>query len=145
LYGKMNRHWEVSSLPDTLQLSAFLDPIATGQLIMNGSYKHVNDNGEVSCGVFGSCDATRVEESFLNGLAVLPNPSTGRVRVDLPDGFALDHVDVYDSMGRHHQTLNAQGMSRAMDLDLVSMGPGMVYVTVHTRDGWSTTRRVVLN
>ena len=145
LYGKMNRHWEVSGLPDTLQLSAFLDPMATGQLTMNGSYKHVNSNGEASCDVFGSCDATRVEESFLNGLEVLPNPSAGRVRVALPEGFALDRVDVYDSMGRLHQTLSAQGMDKAMDLDLTSMGPGMMYVTVHTRGGWSTTRRVLLN
>lgn len=145
LYGKMNRHWDVNGLPDTLQLSSFLDPLGTGQLALNGSYKHVDASGAIHCDVMGACEATLVEESFLNGLAVLPNPSAGRVRVALPEGFALDHVDVYDSMGRLHQTLNAQGMGRAMDLDLMSMGPGMVYVTVHTRDGWSTTRRVVLN
>ena len=142
-YGKMSRHWSVNSQPDTLKLSRFLDPMETGQLAQHGSYKHVDEDGIERCDMVGSCDATRVEESFLQALTVGPNPTDGRVQVSVPHGASLERVEVYDAMGRWVQTVQNPSTAKRLSLDL--QGKGLHYVTVRCAEGWSATRKVVVD
>ena len=142
-YGKMSYHWDgPNPIPTSSKLKAFLDPIGTGEEFMDGSYVQMDAEGNVSCDVYTSCAATQVEERFIAGLTVSPNPTAGTIRVTLPSGFELAELRWFDSMGR---SLGASdGGQFNGELDLSAWGRGVRYVTVTTQDGWSTTRRVLV-
>ena len=109
---------------------------------MDGSYVQEDGSGNVSCDVYTSCDATKVEDRFLSGLTVVPNPSKGLVTITLPAGFQLGRVQWFDAMGRELGSEASTGLTR--ELDLSAWGTGVRYLTVTTADGWATTRRVVV-
>ena len=109
---------------------------------MDGSYVQMDEEGNLSCNVYTACAATQVEEQFVAGLSVSPNPSKGLVRISLPKGFELAKLQWFDSMGR--SLGESIGANFSGDLDLSAWGSGVRYVTVTTKDGWSTTRRVVV-
>ena len=109
---------------------------------MDGSYVQMDEEGNVSCGVNNASVDGQVEEQFVAGLKVSPNPSAGMVRVVLPAGFDLAKLQWFDSMGR--SLGEWKGGKFNGDLDLSAWGSGVRYVTVTTKDGWSTTRRVVV-
>lgn len=109
---------------------------------MDGSYVQADEDGNVSCDLYSSCDATRVEDRFLLGLTVAPNPTTGTVTITLPSGFQCERVQWFDAMGRSLGEQPGHGVREVVDLG--DAGPGVHYVTVTTADGWSTTRRVVV-
>ena len=54
----------------------------------------------MTCDAFDACEATAVEDAFLSGLTVAPNPTTGRIDVHIPEGHALVKVQIFDAMGR---------------------------------------------
>ena len=142
-YGKMSYHWDGSNpIPTSMRLKAFLDAAGTGEEFMDGSYVQENGDGNVSCDVYTSCDATKVEDRFLSGLTVVPNPSKGQVTISLPPGFEIGQVQWFDAMGRELGVETGAGMVR--ELDLSAWGTGVRYLTVTTKDGWATTRRVVI-
>lgn len=143
LYGKMSYHWDgPNPIPTSAKLKAFLDPAGTGEEFMDGSYVQMDEEGNVSCGVNNASVDGQVEEQFVAGLKVSPNPSAGMVRVVLPVGFDLAKLQWFDSMGR--SLGEWKGAKFSGDLDLSAWGSGVRYVTVTTKDGWSTTRRVVV-
>ena len=145
LYGKMSYHWDgPNPIPTSAKLKAYLDPIGTGEEFMDGSYVQMDEEGSVSCDAYLACavTATQVEEQFAAGLSVSPNPSKGLVRIALPSGFELAKLQWFDSMGR--ALGESEGANFSGDLDLSAWGSGVRYVTVTTKDGWSTTRRVVV-
>lgn len=109
---------------------------------MDGSYVQTDEAGNVSCDVYTSCAATEVEERFLSGLTVAPNPTRGQLTVTVPQGFDVARVQWFDAMGRALGEM--AGSSFAGQLDVSAWGTGVRYVTVTTQDGWSTTRRVVV-
>ena len=109
---------------------------------MDGSYVQMDEEGNLSCDVYTACAATQVEERFVVGLSVSPNPSKGLVRISLPSGFELAKLQWFDSMGR--SLGQTEGANFGGNLDLSSWGRGVRYVTVTTKGGWSTTRRVVV-
>ena len=142
-YGKMSYHWDgANPIPTSMRLKAFLDPANTGEEFMDGSYVQEDGSGNVSCDVYTSCDATKVEDRFLSGLTVVPNPSKGQVTITLPAGFQLSRVQWFDAMGRELGSEASTGLTR--ELDLSAWGTGVRYLTVTTADGWATTRRVVV-
>ena len=142
-YGKMSYHWDgANPIPTSMRLKAFLDPADTGEEFMDGSYVQTDEAGNVSCDVYTSCAATEVEERFLSGLTVAPNPTRGQLTVTVPQGFDVDRVQWFDAMGRALGEM--AGSSFAGQLDVSAWGTGVRYVTVTTQDGWSTTRRVVV-
>jgi len=64
------------------------------------------------------------------------------VRVELKNGFAAQRIQAFDALGR---PLAEWGTGEIRGtLDLSSWGSGVRYVTVTTTDGWSTTRRIVV-
>ena len=132
------------TIPTSAKLKAYLDPIGTGEEFMDGSYVQMDEEGSVSCDAYLACvvTATQVEEQFAAGLSVSPNPSKGLVRIALPSGFELAKLQWFDSMGR--ALGESEGANFNGDLDLSAWGSGVRYVTVTTKDGWSTTRRVVV-
>ena len=67
---------------------------------MDGSYRNVAEDGTVTCDAFDACEATAVEDAFLSGLTVAPNPTTGRIDVHILEGHALVKVQIFDAMGR---------------------------------------------
>ena len=142
-YGKMSYHWDgANPIPTSMRLKAFLDPADTGEEFMDGSYVQTDEAGNVSCDVYTSCAATEVEERFLSGLTVAPNPTRDQLTVTVPQGFDVARVQWFDAMGRALGEM--AGSSFAGQLDVSAWGTGVRYVTVTTQDGWSTTRRVVV-
>jgi hypothetical protein len=142
-YGKMSYHWDgANPIPTSMRLKAFLDPAGTGEELMDGSYVQEDGNGNVSCDMYTSCDASKVEDRFLSGLTVVPNPSRDMVTITLPAGFELSRVQWFDARGRELGSEFSTGLSR--ELDLSAWGTGVRYLTVTTVDGWTTTRRVVI-
>ena len=125
-----------------MRLKAFLDPIESGEEVMDGSYRATDADGNVTCDAYGACEATAVEERFLSGLAVMPNPTVGQVSVVCPEGFQVERVQWFDALGR---PLGEESGTRFDgQLDLSAWGRGVRYVTVTTTQGHSTTRRVVV-
>ena len=86
----MSYHWDgPNPIPTSAKLKALLDPAGTGEEVMDGSYVQMDEEGNVSCGVDNESVDGQVEEQFVAGLKVSPNPSAGMVRVVLPVGFDL--------------------------------------------------------
>ena len=142
-YGKLSYHWDgANPVPVSMRLKAFLDPIESGEEVMDGSYRSTDEDGNVTCDVFGACEATAVEERFLSGLSVMPNPTAGQVSVVCPEGFQMARVQWFDALGR---PLGEEvGARFDGQLDLSAWGSGIRYVTVTTTQGHSTTRKVVV-
>ena len=142
-YGKMSYHWDGNNpIPTSMRLKAFLDPVGTGEELMNGSYVQDAGEGNVSCDLYTSCEATRVEDRFLSGLTIIPNPTQGSVAITCPAGFECEHIQWFDAMGSLLGEVSGRGVFR--ELDLSAWGKGVRYITVTTSDGWAATRRVVV-
>ncbi len=99
----------------------------------------------MTCDAFDACEATAVEEAFLSGLTVAPNPTTGRIDVHIPEGHALVKVRVFDAMGRVLDVQEGTAVLGRLSLDLQVWGEGMRYLTLTSSEGWSTTRKVLVN
>ena len=144
-YGKMSYHWDGPNPAGSDDLKTLLDPTGTGLEKLDGSYRVENPDGTVSCDGFNACEATSVEEAFLSGLVVAPNPTRGEVRIEVPSGFAVAEVQIFDAMGRALATEAEVAAQGAWTLDLSPFGEGMRYITVTSTDGWSTTRKVLVS
>ena len=125
-----------------MRLKAFLDPIDSGTEVMDGSYRTTDTDGNVTCDDYGACEAMAVEERFLSGLSVMPNPTVGQVSVVCPEGFQVERVQWFDAMGR--PLGEESGVIFDGQLDLSAWGSGVRYVTVTTTQGQSSTRKVVV-
>ena len=79
----------------------------------------------------------------MQALTVGPNPTDGRVQVSVPHGASLERVEVYDAMGRWVQTVQNPSAAKRLSLDL--QGKGLHYVTLRCAEGWSATRKVVVD
>ena len=53
---------------------------------MDGSYKSSKMTARCLA-TFNACGASKVEDRFLSGLTVVPQPDRGEVRITLPSGF----------------------------------------------------------
>ena len=145
-YGKMSYHWDgPNPTPTAEKLKALLDPAGTGEERMDGSFRSEGAGGVETCDVYNACEATSLEEIFASGLTVSPNPSSGQVSVRLPEGFALAQVQVFDALGRPLSTQQVSGSQRQLALDLGAWGSGMRYLTLTSQQGFSTTRKLVVN
>ena len=109
---------------------------------MDGSYRATDADGNVTCDAYGACEATAVEERFLSGLSVMPNPTEDQVTIVLPEGFQLARVQWFDALGR---PLGEESSARLNgQIDVSAWGSGVRYVTVTTTEGHSTTRKVIV-
>ena len=68
-------------------------PAGTGEELMDGSYVQEDGNGN-GHDMYTSCDVSKVEDRFLSGLTVVPNPSRDMVTITLPAGFELSRAVV---------------------------------------------------
>jgi lysyl endopeptidase len=142
-YGKLSYHWDgANPIPVSMRLKAFLDPMDSGEEKMDGSYRQTDIDGNLSCNAFGACDATEVEERFLSGLSVMPNPTRGSLSLKVPEGFSIERIQWFDAMGR--PLGETAGSAFQGQLDLSAWGSGVRYVTVTSSEGHSTTRKVVV-
>jgi hypothetical protein len=142
-YGKLSYHWDgANPIPVSMRLKAFLDPIESGEEVMDGSYRATDADGNVTCDAYGACAATAVEERFLSGLSVVPNPTAGQVSVICPQGFQVERVQWFDTLGR--PLGETSGAHFDGQIDLSAWGSGVRYVTVTTTQGQSTTRKVIV-
>ena len=145
-YGKMSYHWDGSNpTPASQKLNVLLDPVGSGEERLGGSYRNVAEDGTLTCDAFDACEATAVEEAFLSGLTVAPNPTTGRIEVHIPEGHALVKMQVFDAMGRVLDVQEGAAVLGRLSLDLQVWGEGMRYLTLTSSEGWSTTRKVLVN
>ena len=66
----------------------------------------------------------RVEDAFLSGLTVAPNPTTGRVDVHIPEGHVLGQGAGFDAMGRMLEVQEGAAVFGRLSLDLQAWGEG---------------------
>jgi hypothetical protein len=81
-----------------------------------------------------------VEEPL--ALQVVPNPSTGPVRVELPEAIGPATLQVVDAQGRVVRVQRVA--SRPAVLDLTGQAAGVYAVRVRTEAGRSGHARIVL-
>lgn len=88
-YGKVSYHWQSNPGPASMRLKNFLDPQATGTLVLDGSYD--------PCGMTAGI---ATDQPALPTLALRPNPANDAVMVAIPGPAGPGVLEVRDLGGR---------------------------------------------
>lgn len=142
-YGKMSYHWDGNNpISDEEKLYNFLDPLGTGQEVLEGSY--VTDL-EVPCAEQTICGVVEVEEEWLieNEWSIRPNPARDRVYVDWSGEVQAAELRFYDALGRPVAQFDVRQMAIPA-ADVSGWPQGLYYVTVETAGGATATRKLVI-
>ena len=142
----MSYHWDgANPIPTSARLKAFLGSHWHREEFMDGSYVQMDEDGNVSCDVFTAVRPPGGGAPSCLAWCVAPNPSRGQVRIDCLRDLSVAKVQWFDAMGR---ALENGGVVRTCSAGrfgpVAAWGTGVRYVTVTTKDGWSTTRKVVV-
>lgn len=87
-YGKMSHHWTQNPNTTSQKLKAWLDPLNTGALVLDGSHD--------PCATIGI-----YESETMSAPLILPNPATSAVVIRYPPGVdRVERVEVTDLRGR---------------------------------------------
>jgi hypothetical protein len=142
-YGKMSFHWDGNNpISDEEKLEAFLDPIATGQQILDGSY--VTEE-ESPCAEQTVCGVVEVEELWLmeNEWSLLPNPAREQLYVDWSGEVQAAEIRIFDAAGRSVLKVDVRNMS-IPTVSLAGFNSGMYFLTLFTEGGASATRKFLV-
>jgi hypothetical protein len=142
-YGKMSYHWDGNNpISSADKLFNFLDPIGTGQEVLDGSY--VTDL-EVPCAEQTTCGVVEVEEEWLieNEWSIRPNPARDRVYVDWSGEVQAAELRFYDALGRPVAQFDVR-QKAVPAADVSGWAQGVYYVTLETAAGATATRKLVI-
>ena len=142
-YGKMSYHWDGNNpISEDEKLFNFLDPIATGQEILDGSYV---TELEVPCAEQSLCGVVEIEEEWLlsNPWAVRPNPARNTIYIDWSGEIQAAHMRIYDQMGRPVLSCDVQQMT-VPTADVSSLSSGAYFITLETEGGAMATRKLII-
>ncbi len=142
-YGKMSFHWDGNNpISDDEKLEAFLDPLATGQQVLDGSY--VTEE-ESPCAEQTVCGAVELEELWLmeNEWSLLPNPAREQLYIDWSGEIQASEIRIFDAAGRSVLTANVRNMSTPA-VSLAGLNSGMYFLTLFTEGGASATRKFLV-
>jgi hypothetical protein len=142
-YGKMSFHWDGNNpISDEEKLEAFLDPIATGQQVLDGSY--VTEE-ESPCAEQTVCGVVEVEELWLmeNEWSLLPNPAREQLYVDWSGEVHAAEIRIFDAAGRSILKVDVRNMS-IPTVSLAGFNSGMYFLTLFTEGGASATRKFLV-
>lgn len=80
-----------------------------------------------------------IEDNEQDKVAIYPNPTTGKVMVNL-NGAEVEQIEVRDISGR--MILNETNISQQMEFDLEDVPAGVYFISVYTTQGVSTQKLV---
>lgn len=126
-YGKMNYHWTLNPNPADQKLKAWLDPLNSGQMVLDGSYD--------PCGI-------GVAELLPHALPGCIGPVDGRWWIELPEAWLGAWVEVVDLTGRTMWAGAAVPGAARHEVRLAGSPPGF-YVCRVLHQGKSWTGRLV--
>jgi hypothetical protein len=139
----MSYHWDGNNpISEEEMLYNFLDPIASGQEVLDGSYV---TELEVPCAEQSVCGVVEIEEAWLlnNDWAVRPNPAQDAIFVDWPGDIRAEELRIYDALGRPVLQVDVRNMD-VPQADVRRLKSGLYYVTVETTGGAMATRKVIV-
>ena len=142
-YGKMSYHWDGNNpISEEEMLYNFLDPIGSGQEVLDGSYV---TELEVPCAEQSVCGVVEIEEAWLmdNAWSVRPNPAKDVLFVDWSGEIRASELRIYDGLGRPVMQVDVRNMD-VPQADISALESGMYYVTVETAGGAMATRKVIV-
>ena len=142
-YGKMSFHWDGNNpISDDEKLEAFLDPIATGHQVLDGSY--VTEE-ESPCAEQTVCGVVEVEELWLmeNEWSVLPNPAREQLYIDWSGEIRAAEIRIFDAAGRIALAADVRNMGTPT-VSLAGFESGMYFLTLFTEGGASATRKFLV-
>ena len=142
-YGKMSFHWNGNNpIPAEEKLEAFLDPIGSGQQVLDGSY--VTEE-ESPCAEQTVCGVVEVEELWLmeNEWTLLPNPARDQLFVDWSGEIQAAEILIFDAAGRKVLTADVRNMPTPT-VSLTGFESGMYFLTLFTAGGASATRKFLV-
>lgn len=142
-YGKMSYHWDGNNpISEQEKLYNFLDPLETGQEILDGSYV---TELEVPCAEQSICGVVDIEEEWLvsNDWKIRPNPAQNHLYIDWSGEIQAAQLRIYDQMGRQIGRYSVLGM-QTPSLDISGLMPGFYYLTLETEHGATATRQFII-
>ena len=139
----MSFHWNGNNpIPAEEKLEAFLDPIGSGQQVLDGSY--VTEE-ESPCAEQTVCGVVEVEELWLmeNEWTLLPNPARDQLFVDWSGEIQAAEILIFDAAGRKVLTADVRNMPTPT-VTLAGFESGMYFLTLFTAGGASATRKFLV-
>ena len=108
-----------------------------GDYSVRRKYAFTVDNTPIVC-FSNTVKYTFVGDPDFTGVAIYPNPTTGKVNIDLLDEWKNATVTVYDMVGRpvYTGTLNSDNATgKPIDFDLSSLGSGIYILNIQSSNG----------
>lgn len=79
-------------------------------------------------------------DQLLASLNIYPNPATEQISIELPDGIAIDHYEIYSVLGKKVQ----QGKLENQNIDLHQIENGIYWLNL-SNDEILTTKMIIVN
>ena len=142
-YGKMSFHWDGNNpIDDDEKLEFFLDPLGTGQQVLDGSYA---TEEESPCAEQTVCGIVEVEELWLmeNEWTLRPNPAREQLTIDWSGEIQATEIQIFDASGRKILRTDVRKMTTPT-VSLTGLESGMYFLTLFTPSGASATRKFLI-
>ncbi|MFZ6052536.1 T9SS type A sorting domain-containing protein [Halocola ammonii] len=127
-YGKMSYHWSSNGTVDEEQLAPFLDPIDTGELQVNGSYRPCDNATSVS-----------EDEIQFSEVNIYPNPADEQITISVTE--EIEKVEIFDALGKKVNTWGVSGTQQ--EIPVSQYEQGVYYITFFAVDGSQLTKKFV--
>jgi predicted RNase H-like HicB family nuclease len=108
-----------------------------GDYSVRRKYAFTVDNTPIVC-FSNTVKYTFVGDPDFTGVAIYPNPTSGKVNIDLLDEWKNASVTVYDMVGRpvYTGTLNSDNATgKPIEFDLSSLGSGIYILNIQSSNG----------
>jgi hypothetical protein len=124
-----------SSVANNIKVSAANN--GNGDYSVRRKYAFTVDNTPIVC-FSNTVKYTFVGDPDFTGVAIYPNPTSGKVNIDLLDEWKNASVTVYDMVGRpvYTGTLNSDNATgKPIEFDLSSLGSGIYILNIQSSNG----------
>jgi hypothetical protein len=138
--------------PQTFSVSGIVG--STLQIIVEATVSFTNefyyfDNISVigSSSLTASLDDFIMEDIEISNMKLHPNPTSGKVWVELNNSTTISKIEVFDIQGRLAMMVDGNEVKnrRSYLLDVISLNSGMYFVKVTNEDGNVTTMKLLVN
>ena len=84
------------------------------------------------------------KKNDFDGVSIYPNPSDGKIIISNPNTIYLEHIEVYNVIGKLVEILRPGPDSFPVSLDLSTFKKGMYFLRLYKTNGRSLTQKLVL-
>lgn len=87
--------------------------------------------------------ALGINDEILNkNLTVYPNPTNGKININIQNGTSINKVEIFDILGRPLKTI--KNFKKGQTIDLQSESKGLYFLKIYSDKG-ATVRKVLIN